>query len=357
MKLLGTLSILIMSVALCSGQNNTQPWDAMNMPKKGPGSPKITRTQATGPHVSIHCGLKDKDGNLWFGTNGEGVYRYDGKLFTQFTTKDGLSHNYVWCIIQDNAGLIWLGTTNGICRYDGKNFISIPIPKGIFPSTSSNAYYNDWSTKNTVWSIMQDKSGKLWFGTGDGVYCYNGKSFTPFPGNSGINNKDNLHLKMISTIVEDDSGYIWFASGMLPGMEGLIRYDGKSLINYKRPGQEWIFNAVDDKKGNLWLATRHNGIVKFDRKKFTKIPVNGEVGLACFLDRQGNVWFSSHEKAAKGNLWRYDGTSLKNFTTKDVLGGHPVWCMIEDDAGNIWIGTGNKGLYRYDGKVVTSFSE
>ncbi|GAB2558355.1 two-component regulator propeller domain-containing protein [Spirosoma aerophilum] len=67
----------------------------------------------------------DKTGNLWFGTTGEGVYRYDGKLFTQFTKQDGLSSNTVWCLVEDRAGNIWVGTRNiGLYRYDGKTFTS-----------------------------------------------------------------------------------------------------------------------------------------------------------------------------------------------------------------------------------------
>ena len=84
---------------------------------------KIVKTQGSGQADNIHCGLQDKAGNMWFGTTGEGVYRYDGKSFSNFTEKDGLSSNNVWSVLEDKTGNLWFGTRNvGLCRYDGKSF-------------------------------------------------------------------------------------------------------------------------------------------------------------------------------------------------------------------------------------------
>ena len=71
---------------------------------------------------NISCELQDRDGNLWFSTGGEGVYRFDGKSFTNFTSKDGLCDNTASTIIQDKSGNILIGTNAGICKYDGKTF-------------------------------------------------------------------------------------------------------------------------------------------------------------------------------------------------------------------------------------------
>ena len=74
------------------------------------------------PRISFNV-WKDKDGNLWFGiTGGNGVFRYDGKVFTPFTTQDGLFNNHVGSILEDKNGNIWFGTEGGVCRYDGKAF-------------------------------------------------------------------------------------------------------------------------------------------------------------------------------------------------------------------------------------------
>jgi len=79
---------------------------------------KIVRTQGV-QSKNVSCQLLDKNGNLWFSIQGEGVYRYDGTGFTNFTTKDGLCSNNVGPIIQDREGNIVIGTSSGICKYDG----------------------------------------------------------------------------------------------------------------------------------------------------------------------------------------------------------------------------------------------
>jgi ligand-binding sensor domain-containing protein len=74
---------------------------------------------STGPITRI---IEDKKGNLWFGGR-DGIWRYDGKSYTHFTTKDGLINNDVWSILEDTAGNIWIGDRNkGLCRYNGTTF-------------------------------------------------------------------------------------------------------------------------------------------------------------------------------------------------------------------------------------------
>lgn len=325
------------------------------------GNPKLVKTQGSTKSDNVWCGLQDKSGNLWFGTTGEGVYRYDGKLFYNYTIKDGLNSNAVYSILEDKSGYIWIGTTDGVCRYDGKKITRIPITANFFPTNSSNNYYNSQSTKNTVWSMLQDKSGKIWFGTGDGVYCYNGKSFSGFLQNERVINKQNLQLKMVDCMVEDNSGNIWFASGCPPGMEGVCMYDGESITSFKPNGDGWIRTIKEDKKGNLWFGGRSRGNFFYDGKNFTNFTEKVGIGNPVLVDKNGNIWFSGEEKLStiesEGGIWCYDRKTFKNFSTKDGMSKYNVWSMLEDREGNIWIGTRNTGLYKYDGTTFTSYSE
>lgn len=351
----------------CKGQLKTSQStagtsDKINEPKfiaiKQPG---IVKTQGSNKFANIHCAMEDKAGNLWFGTTGEGVYRYDGKSFTQFTKNDGLGSNGVWSVLEDKSGNIWFGTTDGICRYDGKNISRMPIIGSFLPSFSNDDFYNEWSTKKTVWSMLQDKSGKIWFGTGEGVYCYNGTIFTRFLDNFNVINKEGLHLKMVDCMLEDQQGNIWFASGMPPGMEGICRYDGKSITSFKPNGDSWIRNIIEDKKGNIWFAGRNHGNFLFDGKSFSNFAAKTGIGNVLLSDKYGNNWFGGQEKInnveSVGCVWRYDGKAFKNFSLEDGMGKYFVHCMIEDSKGNIWFGARNTSLYRYDGKSFTDFSE
>ena len=351
----------------CNGQVKTDlPQDSVSGSKTFlQRQPKMIKTQGSSEYQNVHCGLQDKNGNLWFGTTGEGVYHYDGKLFTQFTVKDGLSNNNVWSILEDRTGNIWFGTTDGLCRYNGKNIIRIPISGNFAHTISSNNYYNELSTENTVWSIMQDKSGKIWFGTGDGIYCYDGKIFTRFLDNENIINKDSLRLKMVDCMLEDKHGNLWFGSGCPPGMEGICRYDGKNLDSFKPKNERWIRNMIEDKNGNILFATRNKGVCSYDGKSFSFISTSPGMVLgsmmSCLEDKAGNTWLASDYgkelNDTVGGVWRYDGKNFTKFSTKDGLTNNSVFLIMEDRSGNIWMGTRNIGLYRYDGKTIASFSE
>ncbi|MEO6040067.1 MAG: two-component regulator propeller domain-containing protein [Saprospiraceae bacterium] len=111
-------------IPACYGQNSSLREQA------GGGAPKkiaavqaeTRKAQGRLPHGNIYCGIRDKAGNLWFGTE-EGAFRYDGQSMTNFTTKDGLIGNNVFSIVEDKAGNLWFGTRNmGLCRYDGQSF-------------------------------------------------------------------------------------------------------------------------------------------------------------------------------------------------------------------------------------------
>ena len=77
---------------------------------------------------------------VWY--TGEGVYRYDGKLFTQFTTIDGLNSNSINCIFQDKSRILWFGTSDGLCRYNGGTIIPVTIPENFMSVVGNDDYYN-----------------------------------------------------------------------------------------------------------------------------------------------------------------------------------------------------------------------
>lgn len=362
------LLLVLIFFTSCKGQTKTELHN--NNPNELKSSfmshPKLTKSQGSNEYQNIRCGIQDKQGNIWFGTTSEGIYKYDGKLFTQFTMKEGLSSNCVWSILEDKSGTIWFGTGNGICRTDGNTIISIPISSNIRPVITDNSYYTDWSTKNTVWSMLQDSSGKIWFGTGDGVYCYDGETFTRLLANDMVVNNDGLQLKLVSDILEDKKGNIWFASAMPPGNEGFCRYDGKMIESFKPKNEGWIRNVVQSKNGNLLLATRHSGILSYDGKSFTDFSQPKELlnnSLSAILeDKAGNLWVaSSYGKDigdSLGGLW-YSTVSTSNPMEKifTKIFDKEVYFMFEDKDNTIWFSTRNMDLYRYDGKTITKFSE
>lgn len=249
-------------------------------------------------HFHVLSCYEDKKGNLWFGTVRGGLYKYDGKSFKLFTKRDGLAENSVGCFAEDKEGNIWFGTDNGVSRYDGKTFTNFTVSDGL--------------SDNDVGAIIQDRSGKFWFGTAKGITCYDGKSFTKFNDNEG------LPFKRVASLFEDKKGNIWIGSGAKGEKgKGLCRYDGKLLTESIAPG--FVMYMFEDMKGNLWFA--HN---------------RGEA----------NINFS---------LYNYDGKSVNKIMEKNDPGNPSIWGILEDKKGNIWFGS-HKGVCCYNGKTFEYFT-
>lgn len=323
------------------------------------GNQKLVKDLGAPDYGNVQCSLQDKAGNLWFGTTENGLYKYNGKSFSRFLIADGLNSNNVYCLLEATDGTIWIGTEAGLCRYDGNTFtkIEIPLPKDL--PANKNAHY---SKSHWVFDIMQTRNGIIWFATIDGVYTYDGKSFSPFivakDAGGFLNTNHN-----IERMLEDKEGNIWFG---VRSNEGVYRYDGKTVTNLKleelfqdgpKPKPHtWAWPQWQDKSGNIWFGN-WGGAYRYDGKSFTsftkKDGLNGGV-TRIIEDQNGNLWFGGD---AGAGLSRYDGSSFTHFTTQDGLINNSIWSILEDRAGNIWIGTRETGLTRYDGKSFITFSE
>ena len=330
---------------------------------------KLIKTQGSSAHDNIHAMLQDKHGDVWFATTGEGVYRYDGKGFVQYTQKDGLSSNTVYSMIEDSSGIIWFGTEKGASRYDGKSIAPIPFTFDNLGRSFvvGQTIDNSREDTNEVWSILQVKSGSLWFGTTNGLYCYDGIRFTRLLDDFLLINSEHLKLKKIQCMLQDRNETIWLGSG-LGETEGLCRFDGNSITTVKPKIDGWIRHITEDKEGVIWLSTRSKGVWRGDGQGFVKFTIlDDRVSslLQCnqtmMQDSLGNTWLGGSETLGtvqtNSGIWRYDGLKFENFTIKDGLSAYGVWCMFEDTGGHIWVGTRNTGLTRFDGTLFVPFSE
>jgi ligand-binding sensor domain-containing protein/signal transduction histidine kinase len=367
----------------------------------------------------IEASCIDHFGNLWFGTYGGGVSRYDGKSFTTFTTGQGLSNKNVWCMLEDKKGNMWFGTEGGVSRYDGKSFTTFTtadglgnnIIRGIGKDKKGNIWFGTngggvsrydgksfttYTTtnglgSNSVWSIAEDRKGNMWFGTGGGgVSCYDGKSFTTYTVAQG------LGYNSVSSILEDKDGNIWF--GTYGG--GVSCYDGKSFTTYtvsKGLADNKVWCMLEDKGGNMWFGTDGGGVSCYDGKSFTTLTTADGLSknsvFSILEDRWGNLWFSTFGGGVsrydgksftscttaqglgnnivlsvlqdkKGIMWfgtyggvsRYDGKSFITYTPSQGLGSNSIMCMLEDKSGCLWFGNDGGGASRYDGKSFTTYT-
>ncbi len=240
--------------------------------------------------------LEDRKGNLWFASKDSGVYHLPaGEIsFQHFTTKDGLARNMALDIYEDSAGNIWFGAS----RYDGKSFRNFTTKDG-FPS-------------NHIRLLLEDKTGRLWFGAhGEDMFVYDGKTFTV------LKNNDGKAFNNVWSIIEDKKGHIWFGD-----VNGLWRYDGSTFTHVS---QRDAYAIIEDKKGNIWTTGAGNSNVwalsRYDANTlYDKTPTVTEIksgrimDFLCLLEaNDGSIWFGSG-----GGVHRYDGKTFTDFTSKEV---------------------------------------
>lgn len=385
---ISTLFLLLTIIySSCNGQVNTYPTKDKQL--------KIITNNFL-PELAeeckyVQCGLQDTKGNMWFGTAGNGIYVYDGdsfvnfthKSFINFSLKEDLNHNDILCCKEDIHGNIWFGTRRGLIRYtpskekpEAKDFTLILIPANTINNSSPNRLpYTLQSGDNFVWSIMQDKSGKIWFGTSRGIYVHNpstdndsiGPLFKRFLDQDSLTNNQHLQLLNVTSMQEDRNGNIWFVSPNWTANkgEGIVRYDGKSLVTFT-PDSTYSFRSIIGRNnGDLLFLSPFNGVYSYDGKTFSNLTENigikNDTLMSIMEDKNGNLWLGHISENVKnggeGGLWYYDGKSLKLFTINDGLPHNHVMCIVSDKEGNIWFGTRNTGLCRYDGKTITNYSD
>lgn len=260
----------------------------------------VTKGISTARFFSL---IEDRQGNLWFGSIGSGVYRYNGKSFQNFTTKDGLLNNEVVSIYEDNAGNIWFGVSGGASRYDGKSFRNYIINGEVMNEDRTGKTFLERQPYG-VNTIIEDKTGTFWIGTTGNSFVFDGENFNSV-------SPSVKPFKNVRTLIEDKKGYIW-----LGGNDGLWWYNGLIYTKF-----------IKDFVGHI------------------------------YEDRNGNIWTSSQRANGSWVLSRYEAKSLHTenriVTDIDPKAGM-VFGILEDDEGNIWVGT-IQGVFRYDGKYVKYF--
>jgi ligand-binding sensor domain-containing protein/signal transduction histidine kinase len=282
---------------------------------------------------AVNCSLMDNMGNLWFGTQGGGASRYDGKSFTTFTTTQGLVDNSVSCLFQDKAGNIWFGTQGGgVSKFDGRSVVNFNTDKGLI--------------NNRITSIAEDNNENIWIGTVGGASKYDGKIFTSFTTKQGLPNNGVKYVAL------DKAGNIWFCT-----QGGASEYNGKSFTNFTTANglPANVINCMaEGKDGALWFGTL-SGVSKYDGKSFSNL--NTTQGLAnnnvqaITVDSLGNIWVGTF-----GGVSKYDGKSFSSFNTSQGLASNDIRKITEDKAGNLWVSTYGGGVSKYAGNSFTVFT-
>jgi len=296
---------------------------------------------------------KDKAGNLWFGTSGNGISKFDGKSFTNYTSNHGLIHNLVTSFTEDNEGNLWIGTYGGVSKFDGIGFENFTTEQGLI--------------SNDINVVLKDKAENIWISTPFGVSKFD-LNKKPDTKTLFVNysKEQGLAGHYVGDMLEDSRGQLWFATN-----HGISRYDaaseaigGPAFVNYPFGDEKAEANTlVEDSDGQLWIGTNrgvavfdpHKGNLIIDSIQFTTYNglISNEIRSSC-MDRDGNFWAGSLSGVSQ---IRKTDRRIVNFTTQQGLAHNQVNSIIMDDKGSLWFATRGGGLSRYDGESVTGFTK
>ena len=308
----------------------------------------------------VECLLQDRQGYLWLGTSvesaavgtgiGTGLCRYDGKEFITYTTDDGLAHNRIISIYEDRTGKLWLGTPKGVSCYDGQRFTSYTTVNGL--------------VDNYICEICEDHQGRLWFATREGgITCYDGYRFTTYTTENGL-----PHIG-VSAICKDHRGYLWLGTRGIDSI-AISYFDGQNVVICYTTTDgllgDFIYTIREDHHGRLWFGT-DNGVLMFNGRGFTNY--NAENGLVnnhintIYEDHHGILWFG-YEWAGGGvscliNPEQSQGDELcfVTYTTKDGLLSNEVYDIIQDSERHMWFAHIRSGLTCFDSETVQQLTE
>jgi ligand-binding sensor domain-containing protein/signal transduction histidine kinase/DNA-binding response OmpR family regulator len=324
-------------------------------------APKLDFTHLSGDqglsNSTIEAIFQDSRGFIWIGTR-DGLNRYDGHDMQVYhyeaTDSNSLSDSYIRCIGEDRHHQLWVGTINGLNRLDpaANHFVR-------YKHRDTDSYS---LSQNTITSLLEDHNGRLWIGTAGG----------------GLNSFDDstgrfLHFRQgpdpILCMYEDHTGSIWLGSG-----SGLYSYRAPTNLRGQPPTD--LFNHIinpsttnasgntimaiqEDRQGNLWLGTEDDGLFLFDPllKTFARFAHSdtdasslGNNMIKCLLtDHLGRLWAGGINGGL--NMFNAPAGSFFQYAYEpgvaSSLSQRTISALFEDRQGNLWIGTHRGGINIY----------
>jgi signal transduction histidine kinase/ligand-binding sensor domain-containing protein len=299
--------------------------------------------------------LEDSEGNLWFGTYGGGLYKFQDDTLSCITDDMGLPSNYVLSLAEDSSGTIWVGT-------DGEGLAKI------LPDTLIRYSEADGLSRH-VNALTVDQDNVLWVGTRNGIYTYHNGLFSNFHANdqlpsltvfdlyahegtilvatvlglASVNNGkvEYIHINgnqhEIRSVIQNQKGEIWIGTWDY----GVYRISATSVANYVHIGRGRggdVQTVMSDREGNIWIGTEQGGIVRLRDEVFTAyteddgLPNNFITSVTEGPD--GKIWIGG-----EGGLTYLTGTEINMFDFGDLASDEMITSVYVDRKSTVWCGT------------------
>lgn len=266
-----------------------------------------------------------------------------------FTRLDGLSHNTVLALLHGQRGFLWIGTADGLNRYDGYDFTVYRHA----PSDSASL------SGNTVQALAQDEQGRLWVGTAQGLNRLNPET------GAVVRHMLEPHgpKQNIAKLFVDGRGALWawtYEEARLyrrpPGADRFTRIPLPRPQDTPLPDGTVVHLPTTDARGQVWVPTEANGTCRLHRFVEARSRWRSTEPFACRTGATGrgrgaHFWIDA-EASATPSMRDSERTPASLASLPDLPAGVRLRRIVEDRAGRVWMGT-ERGIYRYEPSTET----
>lgn len=318
---------------------------------------------------NVFCLLVTRDNTLWVGMEGGGLLSYKDGIFRPFSTKDGLTNNFVRALLEDRHGHLWVGTDDGLfvlkngrlVRMDKNGRLPLLAVHTIYQTQDGDLWVggsrlfrvSDGEAReyklggedsvNRVKSILQTRDGTIWVGTVSGLKKMgNGESsFSGMPGVEGT----------VRFLRQTSDGTLWI--GTIG--RGLDLYRDGHISRVTAPDSlpsNTLLNLYEDQERNIWIGTQ-GGMLRLSRtpvRTITLPDASDSDAETVYQDRDGDVW------VAAVNLFRIHNGKAQLYHFPGISGVR-IRNVFRDREGALWIGTEGAGAYRQVGGRLVHYSK
>jgi signal transduction histidine kinase/CheY-like chemotaxis protein/ligand-binding sensor domain-containing protein len=267
------------------------------------------------PEMSVSAMVQTRDGFLWLGTE-EGLARFDGVRFVAFDHKNVSSlASPITALLPGRDGSLWIGTEeDGLVQMKDHKFTVYSQREGL--------------ASGSVTGMWSDSDGTIWITTKHGTSLWKNGKLVPAP---------NLVEERVRDLLRDAAGNLWI--GTAKGLVRLSPSGGRTTYTTQEGLlSNHITAVVQDRRGTLWIAT-DNGLHTLLDGKMSRYSMGGAIPYPFIQklleDRDGNLWIGT----ASIGLFRLNSDGLTHYTMGEGLSDEHIQSLLEDRDGNLWVGT------------------
>jgi ligand-binding sensor domain-containing protein/signal transduction histidine kinase len=275
---------------------------------------------------------RDRDGNLWVGTDSRGLLRVNSQGVAPLGPSEGSSAQAVTAVFEDREGDLWIGHADGIERLRDSAFVTYSTPEGL-PTEGSNPVFVD--SEDRLW--FPPVGGGLWWVKGD---------------RHGTVTNDGLNRDVVYAL-DGGQGEVWLGR-QRGGLTRLLLQNGglqtRTYTHAQGLAQDSVYSVYRARDGTIWAGTLSSGVSMLRNGHFTNYTVEQGLALNTVVSileaSDGWMWF-----ATPSGLSTFSKGRWETFRTAEGLPSDNINCLLEDSAGLIWAGTAAGIAFRGSGNA------